>query len=397
MNIKKQLGALYASTFFSGLRLTDAVWVALLAARGFALWEIGLAEAVYHVVSLLFEVPSGMAADLLGRRRTYLLGGVLTLAHDFMMLLAGDLPTVCLAMALGALSGTMYSGTSTALVYDSLVQTRRTGDYLSISARLDQINLAAGGLGSLSSLVHSALGYGGFYLCSGLCNGISVGASLLLTEPVVTQTQAQRDSCRLGQLPRRFLVQAQESVSALRQCPAAVRVILADGLVCVPIYLVTMFLQQRLVELGWPTALLFLPHLLGRAAAIVGSALGCRLRVQGLRRLYIGCAGLCGLGTVLVGLAGVPGALAGAMLVQGVLSAWMLHADRQMNEYFPSDLRATLVSVDSMAYSLMMIPASPLVGWVGDRAGQAGAGLAVLGCLVAASALPVWLRGRRKA
>ena len=60
----------------------------------------------------------------------------------------------------------------------------------------------------------------------------------------------------------------------------------------------------------------------------------------------------------------------------------MLHADRQMNEYFPSDLRATLVSVDSMAYSLMMIPASPLVGWIGDQTGQAGAGLAVLGCLI---------------
>ena len=74
MDLKKQLGALYASTFLSGLRLTDAVWVALLAARGFALWEIGLAEAVYHIISLVFEVPSGMAADLLGRRRTYLLG-----------------------------------------------------------------------------------------------------------------------------------------------------------------------------------------------------------------------------------------------------------------------------------------------------------------------------------
>lgn len=121
MDLKKQLGALYASTFLSGLRLTDAVWVALLAARGFALWEIGLAEAVYHIISLVFEVPSGMAADLLGRRRTYLLGGLLALAQDVTMLLANDLPMVCLAMGLGALSGSMYSGTSSALVYDSLV------------------------------------------------------------------------------------------------------------------------------------------------------------------------------------------------------------------------------------------------------------------------------------
>ena len=61
LNLKKQLACIYTADFFSGLRITDAVWVALLAARGFSLWEIGLAESVFHVVSLLCEVPSGWA------------------------------------------------------------------------------------------------------------------------------------------------------------------------------------------------------------------------------------------------------------------------------------------------------------------------------------------------
>ena len=62
LNLKKQLACIYTNNFFSGLRITDAVWVALLAARGFSLWEIGVAESVFHMVSLTFEVPSGMAA-----------------------------------------------------------------------------------------------------------------------------------------------------------------------------------------------------------------------------------------------------------------------------------------------------------------------------------------------
>ena len=53
LNIKRQLGCVYTADFFSGLRITDAVWVALLAARGFSLWEIGLAESVFHIVNLL--------------------------------------------------------------------------------------------------------------------------------------------------------------------------------------------------------------------------------------------------------------------------------------------------------------------------------------------------------
>ena len=31
MNLKKQLACIYTNNFFSGLRITDAVWVALLA------------------------------------------------------------------------------------------------------------------------------------------------------------------------------------------------------------------------------------------------------------------------------------------------------------------------------------------------------------------------------
>ena len=59
------------------LDITTAVWVALLAARGYSLWQIGLAEGVFHVVSLMAEIPSGMAADLLGRKRTLALSGVM--------------------------------------------------------------------------------------------------------------------------------------------------------------------------------------------------------------------------------------------------------------------------------------------------------------------------------
>ena len=45
MNLQKQLRCVYLHAFTSTLRFTDAVWVALLAARGFTLAQIGLAEA----------------------------------------------------------------------------------------------------------------------------------------------------------------------------------------------------------------------------------------------------------------------------------------------------------------------------------------------------------------
>ena len=118
LNLKRQLRCIYLSDFFSGLRITDAVWVALLAARGFSLLEIGLAKSIYYTVSLLAEIPSGMAADLFGRKRALVLGGVLVVAYNLLIAFAPNLFVICLAMALNALSNALFSGTSSALTYD---------------------------------------------------------------------------------------------------------------------------------------------------------------------------------------------------------------------------------------------------------------------------------------
>ena len=102
MNLKKQLACLYTNYFFTGLRITDAVWVALLAARGFSLWEIGFAESVFHIISLLCEVPSGMAADLLGRKKALVVGGVCVVLYNLLMAFAPNLFFICVAMGLNA-------------------------------------------------------------------------------------------------------------------------------------------------------------------------------------------------------------------------------------------------------------------------------------------------------
>ena len=385
LNLKKQLACIYTSDLFSGLRITDAVWVALLAARGFSLWEIGLAESVFHVVSLLCEVPSGMAADLLGRKKTLLSGGVLTVTCNLLMAFASDLFTICFAMGLNALAMTMFSGTFTALVYDSLKTEGREDEYIQVSANSSQISMLANAIGSLASLLKRFLGFAGFYLLSAAFEGVSTAALALMEEPIVTKAQASRGKQTLRALPEQFRQLVRDSLHVLHTCPMAGKLIASSALISVPSYLTKMFLQQRLVELGWPTELLFLPLLLGGLACVAGTEIGRRVRCRSMRRLYTACALLCGMGTLLVGAAPAWGGILGMMLVQGVLEVYLLHESQKLNDAIPSDQRATLISVDGMAYSLLMIPASPLVGAVGDAFGQAGAGLALLGGVIVLS------------
>lgn len=282
LNLKKQLACIYTNNFFSGLRITDAVWVALLAARGFSLWEIGVAESVFHMVSLTFEVPSGMAADLLGRKKTLVAGGVCMVLSNLLMAFAPDLFFICLAMALSALANAMFSGTASALTYDSLKQCGRTDDYLRVSANCSQLSMLATAVGSLASTLERFLRFSGFYLLSAAFEGTAAAATALMTEPIVTETQARREKQTFRDLPGQLAQLVRDSITALRATPLTAKLIVSAAVLCIP-----------------------------------------------------------------------------------------------------SDQRATLISVDSMVYSLLMIPASPLVGAVGDTFGQAGAGLAVLGVLVA--------------
>lgn len=385
INLKQQLGCVYMSNFFSGLRITDAVWVALLAARGFSLWEIGLAESVFHVVSLLCEVPSGMAADLLGRKKALVFGGALAVTYNLLMAFAPNLFAICFAMALNALYNTMFSGTFTALIYDSLKLEGREDEYIQISANSSQISMLANAVGSLASLLKRFLGFAGFYLLSAAFEGVSTLACLFMKEPIVTEAQANRQKQTLRDLPGQFAQLVKDSLQILRTSPLAVKLIASSAVISVPSYLTKMFLQQRLVELGWPTEMLFLPLLLGGVSCVLGTEIGRRVRFRSMRRFYSVCSLLCGAGTLLVGVAPAWGGIFGMMLVQSVLEVYLLHESQKLNDAIPSDQRATIISVDSMAYSLLMIPASPLVGAVGDLFGQAGAGLALLGIVVAVS------------
>ena len=105
----------------------------LLVLRGFSLVEIGLAEAVFHVVSLLCELPSGLLADLMGRKRTLAASHVLFCLSALLMTASEGMGGVCLALAASAMGYNLQSGTREAITYESMLQAGQEADYLKFS------------------------------------------------------------------------------------------------------------------------------------------------------------------------------------------------------------------------------------------------------------------------
>ena len=116
LNLRKQIRTLYITGVLGNLSLTGA-WVVILAARGFSLVQIGFAETVFHIVSLICEIPSGMLADMYGRKKMLVLGNLMAITGDIVMFLSQDYFMVLLSMPFHAMAYNFASGSGEALAY----------------------------------------------------------------------------------------------------------------------------------------------------------------------------------------------------------------------------------------------------------------------------------------
>jgi MFS family permease len=104
--------------------LVVPILVLLLRARGLELPVIGGLFAVYTVVVILLELPTGGLADVLGRRRTLAVSRVLAIASMLGMAVATDVVQFAMVMALSGVARALQSGPLEAWYVDAV----RAGD-----------------------------------------------------------------------------------------------------------------------------------------------------------------------------------------------------------------------------------------------------------------------------
>lgn len=359
-SLPRQKRALLALEWAVGFRPAGSVWVLLLALRGFSLVEIGVAEAVFHTVSLFCELPSGLAADLLGRKRTLAASQIMFFLAPLLMAASKGLGGVCLSLAASALGYNLESGTREAITYESMRSTGREGDYLKFSSLQNAVYRFSDGGAMLLAGATVLLGWQRACLLDAAIALAGLAAVLCLTEPACGD---RNRPASLALLPQALKETALGAWSFLRSDRTAVGIVLVNALVGACATLTRFFLQQR-VE-----AAVRIPALLGPAlfTLSLGGALAGLAAVRLDRLRYRWAAALTGGGIFLCALA-ARGDRLPVLMLSGLLAGLLddglqLVSDKRLNDRFPSAQRATLVSVSSMAFSLFMIPLSPVFGW----------------------------------
>lgn len=133
--LRKNIYKNYLFTLLRTLDLTQGVWMIYLAVKGLSLMQLGLLESIFHVTSFLMEVPTGMIADIYGRKTSRILGRLFSVISVTILLTANNFYLFALSFIFSALSYNLESGAGDALVYDSLKELNNENEYMKIQGR----------------------------------------------------------------------------------------------------------------------------------------------------------------------------------------------------------------------------------------------------------------------
>ena len=364
MNIKKQLRKLYLYELISGFQIVDAVWVVFLLQRGFSIAQVGIAEGVFHVVSMCCEIPSGMVADLIGRKRTLVLSGLVSAAGSLCMVLTNAFPMILVAMGLNALSYNLVSGSREALTYDSLLEAGAQEEYLRVSAIQEKLYLFVFAAANLFSVVTVSLGYEKGYLISmvqGICCSI---VAFRIWEPGRENTKQHEKNRNWTRILKKHVI---ESGRFFVTHGFAARRMLISGVAAAGYYIVFMLLQQHLVEQGLQAKWIGIPLLLISFGGMAGASLGEKTGKVKIKFLLLAGGVLEGVLIVFSGMPALPGCVLAAAFAHGISEMLAIRIGDENQKVFSSEVRATMVSVESMVYSVVMVVLSPVVGWLSEK------------------------------
>lgn len=357
--IKTQLSKLYTSSILGNLSLTGA-WVAILASRGYSLVEIGIAETVFHITSLIFEIPSGVFADVFGRKKMLIVSTIMGIIADVIMILSHNLFMVCMSIAFRALSDNFSSGSGDALAYDSLKLAQMEHRFEQYESNQLIIYRLCSGISTLCAgfalMIGHRIAYG-----TGLVTGGIQMLILFSLHEVEIETHPQNREHRIG---RKLIECFQESFVFLKEVYPAIKFILCNSFVGAMDILLLFFLQAKLPEKGVSEWWLGVALLLMEVGGIVGARLVLKMPNMRYKWLFL-------LATMLVGtgLLAEHASLCWVMTLGGFIAAMsddalQVRTNAILQDMFPSKQRATLTSIESFSFSVIMLVLSPLAGFV---------------------------------
>jgi MFS family permease len=369
-NLKSNLWKIYFYKFLSEFYLIAPILIPFYESNGLTKTQVFTVQASYALAVLLLEIPSGYLADVIGRRKTLILGAIGLPLGLFIYVSSGTFWMFVLAENVIALANSMRSGCDSALIYDTLIQMKAESDYTKYEGRAQSFtrfgSAAASILGGFAALISFAMP---FY--------INIGTSILMLPLALSLIEPERQSLK-SKNPLKDILRICRfcfTHPKLRLLMLFSAMIMSTGIVGVWSYF--LYYESLEISLGY-FGIIFAVFQLSSA---LGSSKAHSIKIKIGSKRSITLALIIGINFILLGFFRqiwlIPLIFLNALIWGFVYPLFLNY----INRLTPSETRATALSVANMTGALSYIIIAPLFGKLVDLLSLAKAHI-VLGVYV---------------
>ncbi|WP_344973975.1 MFS transporter [Streptosporangium fragile] len=341
---KRLAVTLYAYTFLDEFVLLYPFYALLFAGTGLSTAEISSLFVIWSAASIVMEVPSGVWADAVSRRRLLALAPLLTAAGYALWVLAPSYWAFAAGFVLWGTAGALQSGATEALIYTELDRLGAADRYAAVMGRATAVGVGA----VMASMAVAApvFALGGYPLVG----AASVLACVLASAVATTFPEHHVP----GGEPTSLRGHAAILRDGLREARAHRPV--RRALLLVPAVTVLWGALEEYIPLlaaDTGVAAPIVPLLVLLVAA--GGAAGGALAVTGRRFTDRALAGVVGVGALALAAGAAGGAAAGFVALAAAFCAFQLAsvlADVRLQESITGHARATVTSLAGLGTGL---------------------------------------------
>ena len=135
MNLKHNIIKLYLLKALKWFMIVMPIIVLFFESKGLSLTQIMILQGTYSLFVALFEIPSGFFADIYGRKNSILIGSIfLFLGYVIFSFFSGFNEFLFAEILLG-IGGSLISGADSAILYDTLLETKEDNEYTKIEGK----------------------------------------------------------------------------------------------------------------------------------------------------------------------------------------------------------------------------------------------------------------------
>lgn len=367
--LKQNISISYVYNFFLQLNITSAIWVLYLAFKGMSLVEIGLLESIYHITGLIFELPTGALADLYGRKFCVVLGRVVNVISCILMITSSSFLGFAISFVLSCAAMNLNSGAAEALVYDSLKELGEEEKYKKIWGELAFVMSIAQGIAVLLGGILADIQFLYAYIFGTVIQIVALIISFSFNEPHIDNKKVKSKSKNQNKKEKIVINQLITSINVLKDRKIVLYLIMFSALVGSLQTTVFFYSQQYFSDLNYTKTKIAIICALGSLIEAVSSKYAYKIE-NGLKIKGI----LLGTSIIniiaLAGLAFVKELSILFFLLTSVTGglAFTIFSD-YINSRIPSEHRATILSFDSLCFSIFMICVFPLFGLLAEHIG----------------------------